>query len=478
MKIIALALASLLFADAVQDKKATPEVPVFDRAKLAERIDELAQHAVLKEGVPGLTIAVAEGDDVFFAKGYGYADAEHGRPSKDTMRYPIGTLTRQFTAVAILQLVDAEKIDLEKGLETYLPEFPLGGHKVTLHQMLSNTSGIPGFEKVSQKRPMEASAQDKGRAEKEKSEAKGGDGDAEAAFFAQFKGVPFDFEPGTDFSLESANYALLSMIVARVSKLPYTQYVQEKILEPVGMNDTQFCPIADFVVGLARDCKSEWTATDFELPTAEAGKVRTQSLCTTASDLVKWQQALLARAVFSEKGSRRFMAPTMLADGNSTNFGYAIQMSKFHDFKNYAYTGQGGGFRARLSYWSLPRITIVVLSNCDSAPVERIEKDIARFVLSVPLPPAEEMSLSSEDAARCAGLYQIATTQYRIEKRDGQLWFVPPVDAPTRLCHRGQLVFALESNRDVTLAFHVVDGRADGFTLYRGGFENKARRMD
>jgi hypothetical protein len=172
------------------------------------------------------------------------------------------------------------------------------------------------------------------------------------------------------------------------------------------------------------------------------------------------------------------MAPSTLEDGNSTNFGYAIQMSKWHDFKNYAYTGKGGGFVARLSYWSLPKVTIVVLSNCDAAPVERIEQDIARFLLSVPLPPAEEMALSPEDAARCIGLYQIATTQYRIVEKNGSLWFTPAVDPATRLCHRGELVFAFESNRDVTLTFHVKDGKCDGFTLYRGGFENTAKRMD
>jgi CubicO group peptidase (beta-lactamase class C family) len=508
MKTLALLALCPLLVQNPQDKKPPAEPPVYDRAKLAQRIEEVARAAVEKDGVPGLTIAVAEADDVFFAKGWGYADAEHARPASDTTRYPIGTLTRQFTAAAVLQLVDQEKIKLEDGIEKYLPEFPRGEHKVTIQHMLSNTSGIPGFEKLQKgaapKPPSKPGAKDppgekpkekdkqSSLAPQDKADPKQTDAKpqkeavleafeaavAEKAFFAQFQGVPFDFEPGADFSLDSANYALLSIIVARVAKQPYTQYVKEKLLVPVGLTETQFCPVSETTEGFARDCKSAWTVPEPELPTAEARDVRTQVLCTTARDLVKWQKALLDRAVFSERGARRIMAPTTLGDGNSTNFGYAIQMSKFHDFKNYAYTGQGGGFASRLSYWSLPKVTIVVLANCDAAPVERIERDIACFLLSIPLPPTEETALSPEDAARCVGLYQIATTQYRIVLKDGQLWFTPPVEAATRLCHRGALTFAFESDRNATLTFHVAEGKCDGFTIYRGGFETKARRMD
>ncbi|MBL8859069.1 MAG: beta-lactamase family protein [Planctomycetes bacterium] len=433
--------------------------PVYDRDKLAARIDELARAAVEREGVPGITIAVAEDEQVFFAKGYGYANVEAQQPATADTRYPIGTLTRQFTAVAVLQLMDEEKLALEDRIEKYLPEFPVGERVITLQHMLSNTSGIPGFEQVKQGNASDAPATEK-------------------EFLAQFAGVPFAFEPGHDFSLDSANYALLSLIVARVAQVPYTQYVREHVLEPVGLGRAVFCPKSGAPIGFARDCLSAWDSFDFELPEEAASKVNTQSLCATAAELVKWQQAMFKRKVFSERASRKIMTPSTLADGNSTNFGYALQMTKFHDYKNYAYTGTGGGFRARLSYYSLPNVTVVVLANCESAPVERIEKDIARFIFAIPLPVTEEAKLTTEDAARCVGLYQIATTQYRIAERDGQLWFTPPVDPAVRLCHQGNLVFTFESDRDVRLTFNVTDGKVDSFTLWRGGYENRARRME
>lgn len=452
------ALCALVTQDRPTQGGKPTVAPPYDREKLERAVDDLATKLVAEEGVPGLTIAIADGDDVFYAKGFGYADAEHARPAKATTRYPLGTLTRQFTAVAILQLVDAKKLKLDDPIETYLPEFPRENRSITLAHLLSNTSGIPGYAKVRAKH--EAVPTD------------------EKGFFAQFEGVPFDFEPGADFSLDSANYALLSMIVARVSKTPYTQYVREKILEPLGLTETGFCPRQDFLPGFARDCKSEWTEADFELPSDATKELHTQSLCGTARDLVTWQRSLVARDLLSERASLALMTPTILSDGNSTNFGYAIQMSWFHDFKSYAYTGSGEGFRARLGYWSLPEVTIVVLANCDAAPVERVEREIARALLGIPLPSSQETALTPEDAARCAGLYQIATTQYRIVLKDGALWFTPPVEPAVRLCHRGNLLFVLETDRDVRVTFHVSEGRADGFTLWRNGFESHARRMD
>lgn len=444
----------------LQDQPKRPrEAPPYDREKLAAQVDRIARAAIEKEGVPGLSIAVAEADEVFYAKAFGYADLEHAFPAKETSRFPIGTLTRQFTAVAVLQLVDAGQLKLDDEVAKHLPELPLGGRKVTIQHLLTNTSGLPGWSEI-------------GR------DARPGVTFDEKAFFALFKDARFAFEPGEDFALDSANYVVLSLVVSRATKMPYTQYVREKILQPLGLAETDFCPRAHALPGFARDCHSEWEASDFELPGEEARAMFTQSLCTTTRDLVKWQQALVSGALLSETSARTLMAPTKLADGNSTNFGCAVQMAWFHDYKNYAFTGEGAGYRARLSYWSLPKVTIVVLANCESAPVERIERDIARFVLSIPLPPTAEVDLAAEDAARCTGLYQIATTQYRVEERSGQLWFVPPVEPATRLCHRGNLVFAFESDRDVRLTFHVAEGRAEGFTLWRNGFESRARRMD
>lgn len=442
-------------------KKPTLVVPAFDDEKLALRIDALAKEAVEKEGVPGLSIAVAQQGEVTFSKGYGYADAARALPAKGDTKYPLGSLTRQFTAVSVLQLIDAKKLALDDELSKLLPGFPVGDHKVTLQHMLSNTSGIPGFTKV-----------------KKKHEAIAKKSLTEAEFFACFADVPFDFAPGDDFSLDSANYALLSMIVAKVSQEPYADYVKTHLLEPIGLSDTAFCPDAGRPAGFAVDCETLADESEFELPLGRATGITTQSLCSNATDLVPWQQALFERDVFSESASWRIIRPATLPDGNSTRYGYALQMTMFGEYKNYSHTGGSSGSRVRLSFYSLPRLTIVVLANCSTAPVERIEQDIARFILAMPAPKNEEIPLPAEDLARCTGMYQIATTQIRVVAKDGQLWYTPPVQPAVRLCYQGQLTFRFENELDTRITFHAPEGKCEGFTLVRGGLETKAKRVE
>lgn len=445
-------------------KKPDPVVPPLDREKLAAFVDQLARQAVDEEGVPGLSIAVAQEGTVIHARGYGYADAARALPAKADTRYPIGSLTRQFTATAVLQLVDEKKLALEDELSKLLPAFPVGEHKVTLQHLLSNTSGIPGWSRVLERHP-ELATKDLDEAE----------------FFACFRDVPFDFEPGEDFRLDSANYVLLSMIVARTSGEPFTDYVTKHILEPIGLDSTRFCPPKDRPVGFASDCKIVSNDSEFEIPLPGAPASATQSLCSTVGDLVLWQHALVERAVFSERASRLLMTPTTLPDGNSTNYGYAIRMSRLGEFKNYSHTGGVGGFRVRSSYFSLPHYTIVVLANCASAPVERIERDIAHFLLGTSTPGATEMPLSAEDARRAVGIYQIATTQVRIVKEGEALWLVTPTEPRVRLVHLGGMSFAFANDKEARLTFLPGKEPTDpctGFTILRGGFETRARRMD
>jgi len=444
-----------------RQKKPDPIVPPLDKDALIAHVDALAKAAIEKEGVPGLTIAIAEKDRIVYAQGYGYADAARNQPAKDDTRYPIGSLTRQFTAVAVLQLIDDKKLALEDPLEKVLPGFPVGDHKVTVQHLLSNTSGIPTWERLLAKHPELATREL-----------------TNEQFLATFRDVPFEFEPGADFRLDSANYSLLSMIVAKVSGEPFGDYVTKHILEPIGLNDTRFCPAKENPISYASDCKtlSEDSELSIRLPGTPAAA--TQSLCSTAADLIAWQSALVQRAVFSERASRLIMTPTTLPDGNSTNYGYAIRMSRLGEFKNYSHTGGVGGFRVRSSYYSLPHYTIVVLSNCATAPVERIERDVARFLLGIPSSPAAEVELPEPDAKLVAGTYQIATTQIRVAWQDGKLWWAPPIESKVRLIHLGGLVFAFDNDRDARLTFTVVDGKATGFTVMRGGYETKAKRMD
>ncbi len=455
--LLALSLACLQDpAPPKPDDKLSP-----DKAQLTAHVEELAKRTLEQEGVPALGIAIARGDEVLLARGFGWADAARAVPANEETIFTIGSLTRQFTAVAILRLADEEKLGLDDELTKHLPAFPAAGRKVTLRQLLANTSGVPKYSALVEKHPEAA-----------------GPAENEAAFFARFKDVPFAFDPGTDFSQDSTGYALLSLVVAKVSGKSYETYVIEELLKPLGMNDTVFCPSKAGPRSFARGCEEISPMHDLELPLAGEPKSATQSLCSNVLDLVKWNRALVGRTVFSEKASRLFMTPTQLPDGNSTNYGFAIGMTRLDKYKSYSHTGGIGGFRVRLAYYSAPEVTIVVLANCASAPVDQIERELASLMLELAPHPVLDVSIEKADFQRFVGVYQIATTRIQIREHEGKLWYELPTQEPIRLLSQGGGVFVLDSDHEIQLVFKGEGERADSFERHQGGFISIAKRFE
>ena len=178
-----LTLAFVAFA-AVQDETA--------------RIDAIVQKHMREPGAVGLSVAVGRGAEVTFARGYGRADLEFDVPVNEDTLFRIGSVTKQFTAAAILRLQEKGKLAIDEELTKYLPEFPTQGHVVTLRNLLTHTSGIVNYTNLGPWEKVVA---------RELSDAE---------MCALFQDVPFDFEPGQRWNYSNSGYYLLGMIVARV----------------------------------------------------------------------------------------------------------------------------------------------------------------------------------------------------------------------------------------------------------------------
>jgi hypothetical protein len=172
------------------------------------------------------------------------------------------------------------------------------------------------------------------------------------------------------------------------------------------------------------------------------------------------------------------MTPTDLPDGNSTNYGFAIGMARLDKYKSYSHSGGIGGFRVRMAYYSLPEVTIVVMSNCASAPVDQIERDLARRMLGLAPPEVLDVPIEKADIQRFTGTYQIATTRIEIREKDGKLWYVLPTEEPVRLLAQGGGAFLLDNDKDVKLIFKAEGERAESFERHQGGFISIAKRFE
>jgi len=187
-----------------------------DRAVLVARLDSLAAAPVQERRAAGISVAVVRGRDTLLLKGYGQANIELGVPMPVAAVHEIGSVTKQFTAAAILQLRDEGRLSLDDDITKYFPDYPTHGHSIPVRRLLDHTSGIRGITEI----PGFGALQQSGLAR-----------DSAIALFAR---EAFDFTPGEAMIYNNSAFLLLGHIIERASEMSYERYVEEKIFAPRG----------------------------------------------------------------------------------------------------------------------------------------------------------------------------------------------------------------------------------------------------
>ncbi|HEX6050083.1 MAG TPA: serine hydrolase domain-containing protein, partial [Gemmatimonadaceae bacterium] len=241
---------------------------------LTQKLDSLAGSGVLENRAAGIVTAVVKGNDTLLFKGYGKADVEWDVPMPADAMFEIGSVTKQFTAAAVMQLVEAGKITLDDDITKYVPNTPVHGRRVTIRHLLNHTSGIPSYTDVGNRfgRVMRLDL-------------------ARDSLVAMVANDSLMFEPGRYFYYNNTGYYLLGMLIEKVSGKTYAEFLQERLFAPLGMTSTSYCSPKAIVKHRAQgyDVRGgQLLNTDYvsmELPYA-AG-----SLCSSVRDLVKWTAA-------------------------------------------------------------------------------------------------------------------------------------------------------------------------------------------
>ena len=191
--------------------------------QLTASVDAIIQPYLDSAQIAGVSIAVAKGDEVIFQKAYGYADLEFKVPTPTDASYEIGSVTKQFTAAAILQLQEEGKLSLQDDISQYFPDFDIGGRKVSLARLLDHTSGIKSYTDAEffgdiymQKLPQDT-------------------------MLSLLEKEPFDFEPGEALIYNNSAFFILGLIIEKVSEMSYAEYVEKYLFEPAGMNNSYYC---------------------------------------------------------------------------------------------------------------------------------------------------------------------------------------------------------------------------------------------
>jgi D-alanyl-D-alanine carboxypeptidase len=344
-------------------------------ADFENRISQKTDAALKESGAPSVSLAVVR-DGKIWAKAFGKANLAENRIADASTRYAIGSVSKQFTAAAILLLQEQGKLSVEDKVAKYYPDLTRAAD-VTIRQLLSHTSGYEDYAPQDYLIPEwthPTSAQ---------------------AVVVNWAKKPLNFDPGTKWQYSNTNYVIAGLIIEKASGKTLLSFLQEEIFSPLGMTSAGFCDDksrADagayirYVLGPAR-------LTEREAPGWYFGA---GELCMDAQDLAKWDSAFLHKQVLSERSYEEFMREVLLSNGDHTNYSLGLGLGQFHGIPLVAHGGEVMGFLAENTVYPSRQVAVVVLSNEMGVDmISPLEKDIAGILLLPPQAQASEQELAS-----------------------------------------------------------------------------------
>ena len=323
---------------------------------LGARMDGAAADALREIPAAGFSVAVIHNGQPVLAKGYGYADLAERVPAAADTIYRLASITKQFTAVAILHLADEGKLSLDDRIGDYLPDYPGPGREATIRHLLSHTSGISDVAAF----PILEEA--------------GGVGYTREQVIDLVASQPLDFEPGSGHSYSNVGYMLAGMVIERVAGTTYAEYLTNEVLRPLGLEQTSFCPDdqpADDRWAHGYDPQhGSWPralrlgrAPTFIDPAPINMEIvgPAGGLCAPVTDLARWPGLLRS---FLEPASYRNMSePTVLTDGTPVPYGLGIQIRKFGSHPAVSHGGVVNGFISVVADFPEDDLTMAMLVN-------------------------------------------------------------------------------------------------------------------
>jgi D-alanyl-D-alanine carboxypeptidase len=392
---------------------ATLILPAFVRAQsttqsdLPPRLDAIAAEA-FPAGAPGAAVLVVVDGKPILRKGYGLADVEHKRAIAPDDVFRIGSLTKQFTAVAILQLVQQGKVKLDDPITAYVPDFDMRGKTITIEHLLTHTSGVPNFTSTPDYR------------------AKFDQHLAPRQVVGMTDGQPLEFDPGTKFKYSNTNYALLGMVIERVSGQTYADYLAEHVLKPAGTKDTAYSandaatrPRHATGYDIEDNKPTPTTRPEMAIPFA-AG-----ALESTVDDLWSWTQALRDGKVVDAKLLERAWTPYSPSDGAS-NYGYGWMIRRDNGERWIAHSGGIDGFSCTAMFVPDRNLFVAILTNRmdqDHPPPDAVARQLALEALGRPIKRRTAIALDERTLEKYVGVYQLAPTFKLTITREGTRMF-------------------------------------------------------
>lgn len=369
--------------------------------------DALLMEAFPAEG-PGATALVAKNGKIIYQNAVGMADLELGVKMKPGNVFEIGSVTKQFTSVSILMLMEEGKLSIDDEITKFIPDYPTHGHKITIHHLLNHTSGIKSYtnmEAFSDVWRKDYSPED---------------------LISEFKFKPMEFAPGDAWNYNNSGYFLLGYIIEKVSGMTYAEFIDQKIFQPLGMENSYYGSMPKIIKnrakGYQRNGEDFVNAEYLSLTIPYAAG----SIMSTVEDLNKWQIALKAGKLIKKESLDLAYTNTKLNNGDPTNYGYGWGNNEIFGSTTVEHGGGIFGYLTNGIYLPEEDVYVAVFSNCNCNDPSEVSTRMAALAIGKPYPSKEKaVKMKEADMQKLVGMYEYENGVKRnIIFEDGQLYSV------------------------------------------------------
>jgi CubicO group peptidase (beta-lactamase class C family) len=356
----------------------------------------------------GVAILVSKDGKVVYKKGFGYADIDGKQLIQPQTKFRIGSVTKQFTAAAILKLQEQGKISVNDKLSQFIPDFPRG-EEVTIHHLLTHTSGIHSYTNRDDFMSKVTSPV------------------SEEELIATIKSDTYDFNPGERWEYNNSAYFLLGHIIGKVSGTSYEKFLQDNFFIPLGMSNTGLykssLKLTDEAKGYTKENDKYTLATNWDMSWAGGAG----ALYSTVEDLNKWNEALFNGKVLSEGSLKAAMTPVLLKNGEKAvpSYGYGVVISNYRGQNIIEHNGGLHGFVSQLARYQDGKVNLVILTNITPPEVSLSTNLIAEFLLWEKMEVQKSKSIDNsvaEDVTAYVGRYDFQGAVMTISAEENNLF--------------------------------------------------------
>ena len=409
------------------------------------------------------TVLIARDGQPIISKGYGMADYELNVANSPQTVFRLGSITKQFTAMAIMMLQERGKLSVADPICKYLEKCPAAWQPVTIRNLLTHTSGVPNYTDTPDFFEKEATAPY-----------------TSAGLVDVFRDKPLRFAPGEKYEYSNSGYHLLGLIIEKTSGAPYARFLSENIFKPLGMKSTGYDDSRALVPNRARgyiqtgDSFVNASYLNMAIPYA-AG-----ALYSTTEDLLRWDQALYTERLVSRKSLDEMFVPFRDA-GPGIGYAYGWNVGKRFDRQMTAHGGGINGFSTHIIRFPTDHVTVIVLANSENARSSGIANNLAAIVFGAKYTiPVERktITLSSATLDKYVGQYELAPNFIMtITNENGSLMAQATGQGKTELFAESENVFFPKVVEATFTFVKDAQGQVTGLVLRQGGRDNPARKI-